>query len=739
MYGIVNKLENTHPDAAFVVLGDFNRANMKNVLPKYYQHVSLPTRGEHTLDHCYTPFRNGYKPLLRPAFDKSDHSAILLLPAYKQRLKLEKTVSRQVHRWSRTSDEVLQDCFETTDWQMFAHAADGDINAYTDSVVGYIGKCIEDTVPQTTICTYPNQKPWAGPELRAKLKARTAAFNSGDPDAYKAAKYDVRRTIRASQRKYKEKVESAQQSHDSRRVWHGLRCITDYGGRSRPIELSSSSFPDELNTFYARFDADNTTPATRPLVDSEDAVLCLNTAMVRQALKKVNPRKAPGPDGIPGRVLRVCADQLAEVFTDIFNLSLSQSTVPTIFKTSTIVPIPKTPTASCPNDYRPIALTSVVMKCFERIIKRHICGSLPNNLDPLQFAYRAKRSTDDAIALATHTALSHLEKGNTYVRMLFIDYSSAFNTVIPSKLVSKLTALGLEKSICSWIWDFLSNRPQAVRIGNHLSSTVVLSTGTPQGCVLSPLLYSLFTHDCSNKHNSNLILKFADDTTIIGLITNNDESAYRDEVTSLTSWCQENNLSLNVSKTKEMIVDFRRQRVDQHLPLHINSTVVEQVSSFRFLGVHITEDLSWTQHADSVVKKARQRLYFLRRLRKFSMNTNTLTNFYRCTIESLLTGSITVWYGNCTAHSRKALQRVVRTAEDITGSSLPSIQDIYHSRCLRKAHSITKDHTHPAHGLFRLLPSGRRYRSLPARTKRLKDSYYPQAVRSLNSEMTPVQ
>ena len=82
-----------------------------------------------------------------------------------------------------------------------------------------------------------------------------------------------------------------------------------------------------------------------------------------------------------------------------------------------------------------------------------------------------------------------------------------------------------------------------------------LNTAAPQECVLSPLLYSLFTHDCIDMHASNSIIKFADDTTVVGLITNNDKTAYREEVRALGVWCQENNLSLNVSKTKEMIMD----------------------------------------------------------------------------------------------------------------------------------------------------------------------------------------
>jgi gmma-aminobutyric acid receptor subunit gamma/cGMP-dependent protein kinase 2 len=111
--------------------------------------------------------------------------------------------------------------------------------------------------------------------------------------------------------------------------------------------------------------------------------------------------------------------------------------------------------------------------------------------------------TDDAISISLHTALSHLDKRNTYVRMLFIDYSSAFNTIVPSKLNTKLRTLGLNTSLCNWILDFLMGHPQVVRVGNN-TATLILNTRAPQGgCVLSLLLYSLFTHDCTARHDSN--------------------------------------------------------------------------------------------------------------------------------------------------------------------------------------------------------------------------------------------
>ncbi|XP_064865159.1 uncharacterized protein LOC115108497 isoform X2 [Oncorhynchus nerka] len=159
-----------------------------------------------------------------------------------------------------------------------------------------------------------------------------------------------------------------------------------------------------------------------------------------------------------------------------------------------------------------------------------------------------------------------------------------------------------------------------------------------------------------------------------------------------------------INKTKEMIVDFRKQQ-REHPPIHIDGTVVERVVSFKFLGVHITDKLNWSTHTDSIAKKAQQRLFNLRRLKKFGLSPKALTNFYRCTIESILSGCITAWYGNCSAHNRKALQRVVRSAQRITGGKLPALQDTYTTRCHRKAIKIIKDNNHPSHCLFTLLSS----------------------------------
>ena len=133
--------------------------------------------------------------------------------------------------------------------------------------------------------------------------------------------------------------------------------------------------------------------------------------------------------------LRSCADQLAPVFTALFNKSLEQCHVPRCFKTSTIVPVPKKPSIASLNDYRPVALTSVVMKVFERLVLRSLKAATDHQLNPHQFAYRANRSVGDAVALALHRILQHLEISGKYATVLFVDFSSAFNTIIPRKLL----------------------------------------------------------------------------------------------------------------------------------------------------------------------------------------------------------------------------------------------------------------------------------------------------------------
>ena len=258
-----------------------------------------------------------------------------------------------------------------------------------------------------------------------------------------------------------------------------------------------------------------------------------------------------------------------------------------------------------------------------------------------------------------------------------------------------------------------------------------MSTGAPQGCVLSPCLYSLFTSDCETTDNSTHIVKFADDTTICGFISGNNEAKYRAQIQTTVNWCKENNLLLNVSKTKELIVDFRKCKNNKD-PLIINGQEVNQVSSFKFLGTHIAHNMKWQENITDIRKKARQRLYFLRMLNSFNLNRNILVSFYRSTIESILTRSFLVWYKAATQKDLDRLNSIIRTAEKIIHSSLPSLDKLYNERTLKRTLALIKDTHHPACNLFVFLKSGKRLRTFMG-NKRFTTSFYPSAVHVFNS------
>ncbi|KAK3561603.1 hypothetical protein QTP86_010680 [Hemibagrus guttatus] len=302
--------------------------------------------------------------------------------------------------------------------------------------------------------------------------------------------------------------------------------------------------------------------------------------------------------------------------------------------------------------------------------------------------------------MGLHYILQHLDKPGTYAWILFVDFSSTFNTImyckvlfanpllylaiktflililiIPDILLNKLTKFSVPTSICQWITSFLTDRQQQVRLGKLTSNTHTISTGAPQGCVLSLRLFSLYTNDCTSKHPSVKLLKFADDTTVIGLIQDGDESAYRQEVEQLAVWCSHNNLELTTLKTVEMIVDFKRNPPALP-PLTIMDSTVAAMESFKFLGSTISQDLKWDIQIDFIVKKAQQRLYFLRQLEKFNLPQAQMTQFYAAGIESGLCSSITVWFGSASKSDIRRLQRTFRTAERIIGVRLPNLQDL---------------------------------------------------------------
>ena len=225
-----------------------------------------------------------------------------------------------------------------------------------------------------------------------------------------------------------------------------------------------------------------------------------------------------------------------------------------------------------------------------------------------------------------------------------------------------------------------------------------------------------------------LVVEFSDDTAVIGLISDNDEAGYRRKVGRLVGWFSNNKLVLNVSKTREAIIDFRREK-SVPSSLLINGVAVQSTGSFKFLGFTITSDLSWANYCSLIVKRCQTRLHFLRQLKEFGFRHTILARFYHAVIESILCFGVSVWFGAIASRDKDGLECILRQASRIAGCDFPSIASLYDTRLYHRAGKISVDSSHPASHLFELLPSGRCYRAIEAKTRRFRHSFFPEAIR----------
>ena len=480
---------------------------------------------------------------------------------------------------------------------------------------------------------------------------------------------------------------------------------------------------------------------------------------VEDLLQQLDTSKSNGSDGIPTRLLKEAASELAPSLSALFNLSFETGQTPQEWRDATVTPIHKKGTKSSPTNYRPISLLPVVSKVQERVVYNRLYSHIQQHLPTHQSGFRQCDGTELQLARINHEISAHRDSGH-HVSACFFDLSKAFDRVWHPGLLKKLSHYGVEAEAHIWLTGYLSGRRQRVQVDGTVSPWLGVPAGVPQGSVLGPLLFLTYTIDLPNAciNDDTTCSQFADDTALIASTSSpqQTEQQLQRAVTSAAKWLNDWHLLVNIDKTVTMTF-YHDNRPPAHLPtLFLNDSPLKTVRQQRHLGVIFQHNLQWSTHVNNIINKSLKVLHMLTKLRN-SLNSSALSYLY-CTYIRPILEYACIAVTPLPHNILDRLERIQRKAARIC-LHLPLFSPVDHSSLLHRlqlptlfsrrrikqlllSHSIFH-HYAPPHLLQLQLPplaanvySLRRPRSyhLPtSRTDRLKDSPIFRALHYFNS------
>ena len=329
-------------------------------------------------------------------------------------------------------------------------------------------------------------------------------------------------------------------------------------------------------------------------------------------LKNITPNKASGPDNISCRILKEVADSLSPYLQLVFSKSLKEGNVPNDWLVANISALFKKGDKSQPVNYRPVSLTSVPCKIMEHVIFKHIMDHLDMHdiLVDFQHGFRSKRSCESQLVITTEDIARNVDN-NQQVDMLILDFSKAFDTVPHQRLLKKLKAYGIRGNILAWIESWLTQREQCVTIEGAKSRSAPVTSGVPQGTVLGPLMFLLYINDIGNNIISKIRL-FADDSLLYLAISSLDDcKLLQKDLDRMVLWTKQWQMIFNPLKC--YVLKITRSKKPVMFDYTIDGHILETVKSNPYLGVELTDNMSWEKQVNKVVTKGNKALGFIRR------------------------------------------------------------------------------------------------------------------------------
>ena len=365
------------------------------------------------------------------------------------------------------------------------------------------------------------------------------------------------------------------------------------------------------------------TPAnvhTSPLIRSEDSLedFDFTEIDIREAINEVGTYSAAGPDRFPAILLKNCKEALAHPLAMIWRRSLDSGEIPTLLKTSVITPIHKGGGKQLPKNYRPVALTSHLIKVFEKVLRRHVVRYIEerNLLNPNQHGFRAGRSCLSQLVQHYDKITKAMEEGKN-VDVIYLDYAKAFDKLDFDITLQKLNRLGISGRVYAWINSFLNGRKQIVHVKGAKSDPEPVISGVPQGSVIGPLLFLILLGDIDEKVTSASVSSFADDTRVMGEVRHpEDVSSLQRDLDAIYEWSAENNTQLNAEKFDCMRYGYDSGIKTSTCYTASDGSSIHPKDTVKDLGVLVSSDGSFREQVSNVVLTANLKCAWV--LRTFS-------------------------------------------------------------------------------------------------------------------------
>mgnify|MGYP000512335400 FL=1 len=562
--------------------------------------------------------------------------------------------------------------------------------------------------------------PWFNSNIINNIKMKSNCYkkykkNSSQSELqnFKFLRSLIKTEIRDSYQAYLLKVE-ADVKKDPKNFWSFVKNKKEISGIPNHMNFNDNELQnpkDILDAFAAffkqSFSNDDNSNSTRS-VDFADSQcyenICTNRFSedeVDRTLKKIKPKFTTGPDLIPAFLVHDCRVVLVKPLSILFNLCLKNQTIPSMWKSSKVVPVFKKDDRSDITNYRAISLICNFCKVLELLLFERIFFAVKNQIVPQQHGFFKGRSTVTNLIDVSQYIAESIGEG-LQVDVIYLDFSKAFDRLDHKVLIQKLAAFGFSNSLVKLFMSYLSDRIQYVSLYGYTSEKYTATSGVPQGSILGPLLFNLFINDIGSNLNVNFLL-YADDLKIFKRIDSLDDChSLQQNLDQINNWCFNNNLQLNLEKCSMVSFTTKTTIIKNEYLLSNNS--VSRLDTFRDLGVTFDSKLSFVPHINKILAEAAKSYGFIVRCTRDFSNIEVIKTLYNSYVRTKLEYASVIWSPGYITHvtNLEKIQRRFLKYAWYKNEGIYPPQGFSHTALLNKFNYVRISERHDYHYLMTL-------------------------------------